>query len=319
MDLSLEIRPFTPSDQTGVVQLWGEVFPNDPPWNDPAELIRRKLSVQPELFFVAHGNGRILGTVLAGFDGVRGWIYHLAVRPEARRRGIASGLMSAAEEALRQYGCPKVNLQVRADNAAAVAFYRAFGYEIEDRTSMGKRLLPDGMSRNQLAQALFRTSLLKGEFQLRSGQLAGEYFDKYRFESDPRILNAVAEAMQPLIPAASEVLAGLELGGVPLATALSRITGIPARFVRKAAKNYGTRVVVEGGEIARKRLVIIEDVITSGGQVLESATKLREAGAEVLGVLCVVDRESGGPAALAAANLDLRSLFTFGELRRLAG
>jgi hypothetical protein len=81
MDLSLEIRPFTPSDQTGVVQLWGEVFPNDPPWNDPAELIRRKLSVQPELFFVAHGNGRILGTVLAGFDGVRGWIYHLAVRP----------------------------------------------------------------------------------------------------------------------------------------------------------------------------------------------------------------------------------------------
>src|SRR5678816_2000043 len=79
MDLSLEIRPFTPSDQTGVVQLWGQVFPNDPPWNDPAELIRRKLSVQPELFFVAHGSGRILGTVLAGFDGVRGWIYHLAV------------------------------------------------------------------------------------------------------------------------------------------------------------------------------------------------------------------------------------------------
>jgi hypothetical protein len=68
MDLNLEIRPFTPSDQTGVVQLWGEVFPNDPPWNDPAELIRRKLSVQPELFLVAHGNGRILGTVLAGVN-----------------------------------------------------------------------------------------------------------------------------------------------------------------------------------------------------------------------------------------------------------
>jgi len=175
-----------------------------------------------------------------------------------------------------------------------------------------------GMSRHQLAQTLLRTCLLKGKFQLRSGQVASEYFDKYRFESDPQILFAVAEAMQPLIPKDTDVLAGLELGGVPLATALSRLTGIPARFVRKTVKSYGTCEIVEGGDIVGKRLVMIEDVITSGGQVLESAAQLKEAGAEILGVLCVVDREAGGKAALAAASLELRSLFSFSELRRLA-
>jgi orotate phosphoribosyltransferase len=318
MDLNIEIRPFTHADQAGVTLLWGEVFPNDPPWNDPAELIRRNLAVQPELFFVAHTNGRIIGTVLAGFDGVRGWIYHLAVEPAARRKGIASSLMKAAEAALRRQGCPKVNLQVRGENAAVVTFYRTLGYETEDRTSMGKRLPPQEATRETLAQTLLRTCLLNGNYQLRSGQVAKEYFDKYRFESDPRILQTVAEAMLPLIPTGAEVLAGLELGGVPLATALSRVTGIPARFVRKTAKSYGTRDLVEGGAIVGRRLVIIEDVITSGGQVLESAPKLKEVGAKILAVLCVVDREAGGAATLAAAGLELRSLFTFSELRRLA-
>lgn len=183
---------------------------------------------------------------------------------------------------------------------------------------MGKRLTPPGARGKRVSQDLLRTCLLKGKFQLRSGEVASEYFDKYRFESDPHILQTVVEAMRPLVPAGAELLAGLELGGVPLATALSRVTGIPARFVRKAAKSYGTCEVVEGGDIAGKRLVIIEDVITSGGQVLESAAKLKDAGSKVLAVLCVIDREAGGGAALAAAGLELRSLFTFSELRRLA-
>jgi ribosomal protein S18 acetylase RimI-like enzyme len=129
MASNIEVRPFTYADHAGVSLLWDEVFPNDPPWNNPVELIRRKLAVQPHLFFVAHTNGRIVGTVLAGFDGVRGWVYHLAVHPGARRKGIASNLMKMAEEALRNLGCPKVNLQVRVENAAAVAFYRTLGYE----------------------------------------------------------------------------------------------------------------------------------------------------------------------------------------------
>jgi len=184
--------------------------------------------------------------------------------------------------------------------------------------SMGKELSSSGASRNKLAQTLLRTCLLKGKFQLRSGQVASEYFDKYRFESDPNILQMVADAMRPLVPTDAQVLAGLELGGVPLAIALSGATGIPARFVRKTAKSYGTCEVVEGGNIAGKKLVIIEDVVTSGGQVLESAVELRKAGAEILSVLCVVDREAGGAVSLAAAGLELRSLFTFSELRRLA-
>jgi len=134
------VRPFEPQDHAEVVSLWKDVFPDDPLWNEPAAMIRRKLTVQPELFLVGYADGRLVATVLAGFDGVRGWIHHLAVHPSYRRRGIARALMIAAEEGLAKLGCPKVNLQVRATNTAVVSFYRALGYSIEERTSLGKRL-----------------------------------------------------------------------------------------------------------------------------------------------------------------------------------
>ena len=136
----VDIRPYESKDQAQVVALWNEVFPDDPPWNEPASMIRRKLTVQPELFLVAHVTGEVAGTVLAGFDGVRGWVHHLAVRASYRRHGLASSLMTAAEKGLAALGCPKVNLQVRATNSAVVAFYRSLGYEVEDRTSLGKQL-----------------------------------------------------------------------------------------------------------------------------------------------------------------------------------
>jgi len=136
----VDIRPYESKDQTQVVALWNEVFPDDPPWNDPTSMIRRKLTVQPELFLVAHVTGEVAGTVLAGFDGVRGWVHHLAVRASYRRQGLASSLMTAAEKGLAALGCPKVNLQVRATNSAVVAFYRSLGYEVEDRISLGRRL-----------------------------------------------------------------------------------------------------------------------------------------------------------------------------------
>ena len=134
------IRPYEPQDQAEVISLWKDVFSDDPLWNEPATVIRRKLTVQPELFLVGYADGRLVATVLAGFDGVRGWIHHLAVHPAHRRRGIARALMGAAEEGLAKLGCPKVNLQVRATNTAVVSFYRALGYSIEERTSLGKRL-----------------------------------------------------------------------------------------------------------------------------------------------------------------------------------
>jgi orotate phosphoribosyltransferase len=171
------------------------------------------------------------------------------------------------------------------------------------------------MTRSELAQAIYRVSHLTGRFRLRSGAESNEYFDKYRFESDPVLLRAIGVALLPLIPPHTDALAGLELGGVPIATVLGQLSGLPVVFVRKAAKEYGTRQVIEGADPAGRTVLIVEDVVTSGGQVVLSAADLRTAGATVQHAVCVVDRESGGGAALAAAGIDLHPLFGFAELR----
>jgi len=171
------------------------------------------------------------------------------------------------------------------------------------------------MLRRDLARAITSRSLLHGEFLLRSGATSSEYFDKYMFESDPGLLRAIAEAMAPLVPAGIDALAGLELGGVPLAVMLSQVTGLPTLFVRKKAKEYGTRRFAEGGEPAGLRLLVIEDVVTSGGQVVLSSRDLREAGATVSHALCVIDRQAGGVESLAAEGVELTALFTLSELK----
>jgi orotate phosphoribosyltransferase len=170
------------------------------------------------------------------------------------------------------------------------------------------------MHRHELATLVYDRAHLTGEFLLRSGAISHQYFDKYRFEADPPLLSAIAEAMLPLIPEETEVLAGLELGGVPLAVMLSQLSGIPTAFVRKVAKSYGTRRLAEGAEVAGKRVVVIEDVVTSGGQVVSSTGDLRAAGAIVEHALCVIDREAGGSEALAGAGVALRALFAMSEL-----
>jgi hypothetical protein len=136
----LSVRPFRPTDRQQLEALWTKVFPEDPPWNAPTVMIENKLKVQPQLLLVAEVGDMIVGAVMAGFDGVRGWIYHLAVAPEFRRRGFGARLVRSAEKGLRRIGCPKVNLQVRAGNEQVVAFYRSLGYEVEERVSMGRRL-----------------------------------------------------------------------------------------------------------------------------------------------------------------------------------
>ena len=145
--------------------------------------------------------------------------------------------------------------------------------------------------------------------------MSGEYFDKYLLESDPELLAEVCEALAALIPPGADALAGLELGGVPLATLLSQLTRLPARFVRKQAKSYGTCRLAEGGDVAGLRLILVEDVITSGGQVVASCAKLRDRGARVSDVVCVVDRQQGGREALAAEGLAMHALFTMSDLR----
>jgi len=170
------------------------------------------------------------------------------------------------------------------------------------------------VNRDELARAIYESSHLTGTFTLRSGAVSHEYFDKYRFESDPRLLRVIAEALAPLLPETTQALAGLELGGVPLATMISQATRLPAVFVRKQAKTYGTCQLAEGVDVAGVRLTVIEDVVTSGGQVVTSCGDLRERGALVEHALCVIDREAGGPAALADVGVELRPLFTMTEL-----
>jgi orotate phosphoribosyltransferase len=171
------------------------------------------------------------------------------------------------------------------------------------------------MTRHELARAIYAVSHITGKFRLRSGAESNEYFDKYRFEADPKLLRSICTAMVPLIPPTADVLGGLELGGVPLATVLADLTGLPAAFVRKTAKDYGTCQLAEGVTVAGRSLVIVEDVVTSGGQVVLSAQALRALGANVEHALCVIDRESGGQATLANAGIELRPLFGFAELR----
>ena len=155
---------------------------------------------------------------------------------------------------------------------------------------------------------------LTGEFTLRSGQVAGEYFDKYLFETDPDLLARVASAMVPLLPAGTDLLGGLEMGGIPIVTVVSAKSRIPALFVRKEAKTYGTCKLAEGPDVSGRRVTLIEDVITTGGAVRNAAVALREAGATVETVVCAIDRSLGGDNPLADAGLEIRSVLTKAEL-----
>lgn len=134
------IRRYRDADAAAVVTLWAEVLPDSAPHNDPAAALRKKLEVDRELLFVAEAQGRIVGTVMGGYDGHRGWIYSLAVARDYRGRGIGSALVRQVEAALAALGCLKVNLQVHASNAEVVRFYERLGYQVEERVSMGKRL-----------------------------------------------------------------------------------------------------------------------------------------------------------------------------------
>ncbi|MBN2240910.1 MAG: orotate phosphoribosyltransferase [Dehalococcoidales bacterium] len=171
------------------------------------------------------------------------------------------------------------------------------------------------MDRKELAAKIYSVSHLTGEFILRSGQVSNEYFDKYLFESDPEILEEIAAQMTALIPESTEVLAGLEMGAIPVATMLSAKTGLPAVFVRKKAKEYGTCKLAEGADINGKKLCIIEDVVTTGGQIILSTKDLRGFGAVIEDVLCVIERGDRSYGILAEEGLTLHPLFTMDELK----
>jgi len=138
----MRLRPFEAPDEQAVIDLWSRCGLLRP-WNDPRKDIARKLRVQPELFLVVEVEGALAGTVMAGYDGHRGWINYLAVDPAARHRGLGRALMAEAERLLLQRGCPKINLQVRRDNREALAFYQRIGFAEDAVVSLGKRLERD--------------------------------------------------------------------------------------------------------------------------------------------------------------------------------
>ena len=130
-------RRYVANDMAALVALWQQVFPDDPPHNEPTRALQAKLACD-DLVFVAEDGGNIVGACMAGYDGHRGWLYAVAVDPQHRRRGIGQGLVGEATQALKQLGCIKLNLQIRADNHAVADFYRALGFDVEDRLSMGR-------------------------------------------------------------------------------------------------------------------------------------------------------------------------------------
>ena len=169
------------------------------------------------------------------------------------------------------------------------------------------------MDRSALIQKLRDTCRLSGEFRLRSGRGSAVYWDKYRFESDPVVLAAVADVLAALLPPGSR-LAALEMGGIPVGVALSARTGVPCLFVRKRPKQYGTCQQIEGGFAPGDRVVLVEDVVTSGGAVCDAIEAARAVGLITEHVLCVIDREQGGGEAFAALGCELRAGFKMSEL-----
>lgn len=139
----MQIRPFHPDDAAAVVTLWDRCGLTRP-WNDPHKDIARKLKVQPELFLVGTINDIVMASVMAGYDGHRGWLNYLGVDPVHQKRGYGRQLVTAAEALLRAMGCPKINLQVRSSNTDVIAFYEELGYATDGVTSLGKRLEHDG-------------------------------------------------------------------------------------------------------------------------------------------------------------------------------
>jgi ribosomal protein S18 acetylase RimI-like enzyme len=138
----MKIRAFSISDEAAVIELWRRCDLVRP-WNDPHKDIQRKLTTQPELFLVGEVAGQLVASVMAGFDGHRGWVNYLAVSPEHRNAGLGRTLMRRVEVALEARGCPKLNLQVRTTNHAVLEFYRHIGYATDEVVSLGKRLIPD--------------------------------------------------------------------------------------------------------------------------------------------------------------------------------
>ena len=173
---------------------------------------------------------------------------------------------------------------------------------------------PRAQRLRELASDIAGAAYLRGDFVLSSGTRSDYYFDKYLFETKPSILRRVASLLTELIPADVDRLAGPELGSVALATALSLESGLPFVIVRKGGREYDSSRLVEGELYKRERVLVVEDVVSTGAQAIDAADRLQVAGAKVTGIIAVIDREQGGPENIAAAGHHFDALFRRSEL-----
>jgi orotate phosphoribosyltransferase len=170
------------------------------------------------------------------------------------------------------------------------------------------------MTREELARRIADDAVLRGTFTLRSGRTSSYYIDKYLFLTQPEILREVGAMIASRLPPETTRLAGAELGGVPLVTAVSLASGIAGAYVRTSRKSYGTAKQIEGRLNSNDKVVIVEDVATTGGQAIEAATVIRDAGADVLGIIASVDRQEGARTNVEKAGLRFDALFTITDL-----
>lgn len=170
------------------------------------------------------------------------------------------------------------------------------------------------MTREKLATRIAEVALLHGEFTLRSGRKSSYYLDKYRFETQPDVLAALGQLFARHVTPQTKRIAGAELGAVPLAAVASMASGVPCVFIRNQKKAYGTSQQIEGVLETGDSVLIVEDVLTTGGQVLEAARSLIEAGAKIEKIVAVIDREEGARANIESAGFVFESLFTTSDL-----
>ena len=182
------------------------------------------------------------------------------------------------------------------------------------RVDLAAPVVLDSSPRGQLVEKIRRIAQRRGSYRLADGTTRVNYFDKYRLAHSPALLREIAGQMVPLLPAGTEAVAGLEMGGIPLATMISQLTGCPLLMLRKQPRDLGTTAPAEGGDLAGRRVVPLADVVTTGAQFATSIRALRAAGAIVTHALCVIDQQNGAPARLQKENVALTSLFTAFEL-----